>query len=175
MSRNRNDSSMPGSGGGFFDWDEFQNNFFSGGGWKEAWNQNAKGTIPWVDRYIKGILADAVPGVVSRPPEEPGQPPAFSSKYSAITCNLFETHRSLIVRVRLSMDAEPKNTRIFVSPNEVNVIGLPGGEERTVKLPTPVRVDGAKAVCKNRIVEITLPKEEEVIAKEIPIRHMEGG
>jgi HSP20 family molecular chaperone IbpA len=202
MSRSKDDHAIPGTGEGLFDWDDFQNHFFGGGGWKEAWGGKPSGTIPWVDRYVKGILADAVPVAVSRSAkqsgrtrqtgqseqaeeskeaEEPGQigqsgqTAPFSSKLTSIACNVFETHRALIVRIRLSADVSIRDIRLFAAPHELKVLGLPGAEEKTVKLPTVVRTDGARAICKQRIVEVTLPKEEERAAIEVPIRHMEGG
>lgn len=199
MSRSKDDHAIPGTGEGLFDWDDFQNHFFGGGGWKEAWGGKSSGTIPWVDRYVKGILADAVPVAVSRSAkqsrrtwqtaqseqtdeageagltEEAVQTPPFPSKYTSIACNVFETHRALIVRIRLSADVSLRDLRLFAAPHELKVMGLPGAEEKAVKLPTAVRGDGARAICKQRILEVTLPKEEERPAVEVPIRHMEGG
>lgn len=202
MSRSKDDHAIPGTGEGLFDWDDFQNHFFGGGGWKETWGGKPSGTIPWVDRYVKGILADAVPVAVSRSAKQtahawqPGQSKQtevseeaeeagqlgqtghtapFSSKLTSIACNVFETHRALIVRIRLSADVSLRDIRLFAAPHELKVLGLPGSEEKTVKLPTTVRAEGAKAICKQRIVEVTLPKEEERPAFEVPIRHMEGG
>ncbi|MDF2719499.1 MAG: HSP20-like chaperone protein [Paenibacillus sp.] len=199
MSRSKDDHAIPGTGEGLFDWDDFQNHFFGGGGWKEAWGGKPSGTIPWVDRYVKGILADAVPVAVSRTAKQSGrtrqagqseqseqseeseesghtgQTPPFPSKLTSIACNVFETHRALIVRIRLSADVALRDIRLFATPHELKVSGLPGAEEKTVKLSTAVRADGARAICKQRILEVTLPKEEVRPAIEVPIRHMEGG
>ncbi|GAA3405905.1 hypothetical protein ACFFNY_26120 [Paenibacillus hodogayensis] len=168
----RSDEEKTGPGGGPFDWDGFQNSFFGGNGWKEALHGNPGGPIPWVDRYVKGILADAVPG-----PSDNGRTaqPTAESRQSSLACNVFETHRALIVRIRLSADMEPRQLRLAAMPHELRLAGLPGGEEKTVRLAVPVRVDGAKAVYKQNVIEVTLPREEAVVAKEIPIRFMEGG
>lgn len=170
MGKSNDDRSASGT---LFDWDDFQQGFFGGGAWKEAWNSGALGTIPWVDRYVKGVLADAVPAAAAAGSQ--AAPPAAVSKQSSLACNVFETHRALIVRIRLSADDEPRDIRLLATPNELKVAGLAGGEEKTVKLPLPVRVDGAKAICKQRIVEVTLPREEAYPVKEIPLRYMEGG
>lgn len=174
MSRSNEDQAIPGAGG-LFDWDEFQNGFFGGGGWKEAWSANPHGTIPWVDRYVKGILADAVPGAVQKASGQAGPPPSFAAKHSAVACNVFETHRSIIVRIRLAAAVEPRRVHLRASPYELIVSGLPGEEDKPVKLPVAVRVDEAKAICKQRILEVTFPKEDDVPAKDIPVRFMEGG
>ncbi|MEF3304957.1 Hsp20/alpha crystallin family protein [Paenibacillus sp. GYB003] len=170
-----NDGRQAGNGadGPMFDWEQFQNGFFGGPGWKEALS-GAAGTIPWVDRYVKNILAETVPAAVAHQAGTAGPPPS-AGKLSSIACNVFETHRAIFVRIRLNADVDPRSVRLFAFPGELKVAGLPGEEDKTVKFPALVRVDGAKAIYKRRIVEVTLPKEEEAPAKEIPIRYMEGG
>ncbi|PYI55454.1 Hsp20/alpha crystallin family protein [Paenibacillus flagellatus] len=151
-----------------FDWDDFQTRFFGDGGWKEAWNGGA-GTIPWVDQYVRQVLAKAVPDVnvnQARP-----MPPDNKSTSPAVACSVFETHRAIIARIRLSPDVDPRAVRLFAYSHELKVTGLPGEREKTIKLPVPVRVDGTKAVCRQRVVEVTMPKEEASPVKEIPIRH----
>ncbi|RKN86400.1 Hsp20/alpha crystallin family protein [Paenibacillus ginsengarvi] len=165
------EEASPGQGPGVFNWEQFQNSFFGGAGWKQVINENGTGSIPWLDRYVKSILVDTAPGA-SAVPSQPVQP--FTSKTSSFTYNVFETHRSLIVRIRLSSETNPRTVRIVASTTEVKVTGLPDGEDKTVKLPMPVRIDGAKALCKKQIIEITLPKDELPPVKEIPLRFMEG-
>lgn len=153
----------------WFDWEQFQNHFFGGGGWKEAMNGKTAGTIPWVDRYVKGILADTVHGTTNRQFEQT----PLSSKQSSIACNVFETHQAMIVRIRLSAETDAHEIRLLAAPNELKIYGLPGDEDKTIKLSAPVRIDGAKAICKQRILEVTLVKEREGPAQEIPIRFIE--
>lgn len=165
------EQASPGPGPGVFNWEQFQNSFFGGAGWKQAMNDYGTGSIPWLDRYVKSILGDTVPGapVVTNQPAQP-----FAAKTSSFTYNVFETHRSLIVRIRLSSDTNPRMVRLVASPAEIRVTGLPEGEDKTVRLPMPVRIDGAKALCKKQIIEITLQKDEMPPVKEIPLRFMEG-
>ncbi|TMV52173.1 hypothetical protein FE783_04305 [Paenibacillus mesophilus] len=173
MSRSKDGQAMQGAGEPLFDWDEFQNSFFGAGGWKEAWSGNPAGAIPWVDRYVKGILADAVPGAVQKASSQTGQSPPSSSKLSSAASNVFETHHAVIVRIRLSADVVPHHIRLHASPNEIVVSGLPGDEDKLVKLPAVIRVEGAKAICKQGILEITLPKGGDNPVKEILIRHVD--
>lgn len=164
--RRSNDEDAP-AGRAPFDWDDFQNRFFGEGGWKETMN-GASGTIPWVDRYVKGILAEAVPDSDSTN----FRPSPAASKQTAVACNVFETHRAVIVRFKLNGGTAPRDVRVFGTAHELKLVKLPEGEERTIKLPVPVRIDGAKAICKQRILEVTLPKETESPIKEIPVRYM---
>jgi HSP20 family molecular chaperone IbpA len=164
--RRSNEEEAP-AGRAPFDWDDFQNRFFGEGGWKETWN-GASGTIPWVDRYVKGILAEAVPDSAAAN----FKPSAAPSRQTAVACNVFETHRAVIVRVKLSGGPASRDVRVFGTAYELRLAGLPGGEARTIKLPVPVRLDGAKAICKEQILEVTLPKESESPVKEIPVRFM---
>lgn len=154
----------------FFEWDDFQNRFFQDGGWKEALN-GMPGTIPWVDRYVKDILAELTPKGAAV--HELVEQESKTTRTKGIACSLFEMHRALLVRIRLTQDADPAAIRLYASPNELVVAGLPDGEEREVRLPVPVRTDGAKAICKNGIVEVSLQKEGSLPRKEIRIRHLD--
>lgn len=120
---------------------------------------------------MRDVLAEVVPDAFNRTAQEPVRPSRVTSTASTV----FETHRMIIVRIRLTPAVDPTAIRLFAGTTELWVTGLPEGEEKAVNLPMPVRAEAAKAVCKNRILEISLPKEEETPPKEIPIRHMGDG
>ena len=44
-----------------------------------------------------------------------------------------------------------------------------GSFNRTVEFPIPVKADAIKAVCKNGVLEMTIPKSEHAKAKEVKI------
>jgi HSP20 family molecular chaperone IbpA len=157
------------SGADRFNWDLFQRQFFGGGGWREALDGKEAGTMPWVDEYVKSMLAETIPKAAKR---ESGPSPN-PSKQKGIAYNVFETHQTLIVRVRLTPETDVQLLRLQMAPNELNLYGLPYGGEKTLKLPVPAKIDGAKAICKQRILEVTLIKERNAEQRDIPIRIME--
>jgi HSP20 family molecular chaperone IbpA len=163
----RQDGEEAGMGGGPFDWEDFRNRFFGDGPWKQLLNS---GTIPWVDRYVKEIVSNAVPAALGGQSSRTAVPP---SKVTALACNVFETHRALIVRIRLPSTADPYAVRLNVSAHELKVSGLPDGEEKSVKLAAPVRIEAARAICRHRVVEVTLPKETGAKNRDVPIRFLD--
>ena len=151
-----------------FDWEDFQNRFFQEKGWQETLKQ-LPGPVPWVERYVRGLLNEIVPAA-----EAKAEFAAKTSRASGVAWNFFETHRTLLVKIMLSGQIDPFNVRIFASPTELLITGLTGEEEKRIKLPVLIRLEGARAICQNRIIELSLPKERGLPRKELPIRHIEN-
>lgn len=101
--------------------------------------------------------------------------------------DVVETNDTVVVKAELP-GMEPKDVDISVSGDKLTIKGERKAEKeekgktfyrmercygsfcRTVELPAPVEADKAKADYKNGILEITLPKTEQVKAKKIPIK-----
>jgi HSP20 family protein len=98
---------------------------------------------------------------------------------------MFETNTEVIVRAELP-NIDPKKVDITVTEDMVTLRGetkheeehkernyyyrelLYGAYSRTLKLPTSVKGTGAKAVYKDGVLEVTIPKAEHV--KPIPVK-----
>jgi HSP20 family protein len=101
--------------------------------------------------------------------------------------DVVETNDTVVVKAELP-GLEPKDVDISVSGDTLTIKGEKKEEKeekgktfyrmercygsfcRTVELPTSVEADKAKADYKNGVLEITLPKTEQVKAKKIPIK-----
>ncbi|HHT9120465.1 MAG TPA: Hsp20/alpha crystallin family protein [Candidatus Hypogeohydataceae bacterium YC41] len=101
--------------------------------------------------------------------------------------DVVETPDTVIVRAELP-GIDPKDVDISVSGDTLTIKGEKKEEKeekgktfyrmersygafvRSIELPTPVEADKAKADYKNGVLEITLPKVEQVKAKKIPIK-----
>lgn len=77
---------------------------------------------------------------------------------SGYTYDIFETFRSVIVRIRLPSDYEGRLPRIHVLPRNIVVSGFPGKLDETIQLPAPVRATKPRAEYANGIVEVRLRK-----------------
>lgn len=79
-------------------------------------------------------------------------------KVSALTTDVFETHRSVIVRIHLPPVAWQCKPSIIVGNKHVTVSGIPGKTEQTISLPERVTPRRSKAELFNGILEIRLRK-----------------
>ncbi|HHT9132640.1 MAG TPA: Hsp20/alpha crystallin family protein [Candidatus Tripitaka californicus] len=101
--------------------------------------------------------------------------------------DVVETNDTVVVKAELP-GMEPKDVDISVSDDRLTIKGERKAEKeekgktfyrmercygsfsRTIELPASVEADKAKADYKNGVLEITLPKTEQVKAKKIPIK-----
>ena len=101
--------------------------------------------------------------------------------------DVVETDDTVVVKAELP-GMEPKDVDISVSGDKLTIKGERKAEKeekgktfyrmergygsfcRTIELPASVEADKAKADYKNGVLEITLPKTEQVKAKKIPIK-----
>lgn len=143
-----------------FSWEGFQNRFFGDGLWKEALSSN-DGTLPWVEDYVRNLISEIVPGAI-----ESASPP---ERKSAFTGNVFETHELVIARIRLPGEDGGSGVRLLVAIHEL-IVEWPDGRKRTMKLPCFVRPDAAKAVWKEGVLEVRMPKEGAPKLREVPIQ-----
>ncbi len=105
----------------------------------------------------------------------------------APSVDVIETNDTVVVKAELP-GMDPKDVDISVSGDTLTIKGEKKEEReekgktfyrmercygsfcRSIDLPTSVEADRAKADYKNGILEITLPKSEQVKAKKIPIK-----
>ncbi|CAG5091821.1 MAG: hypothetical protein C6W55_02235 [Thermobacillus sp.] len=79
---------------------------------------------------------------------------------SALNYDTFETHRSVIVRLRLPEDLNPRELEMSISCHKVR-IKLPSGVKQEIPLPKAVSPRKARTTFKGGILELRLPKTRE--------------
>jgi len=78
----------------------------------------------------------------------------------ALGYDTFETHRSVIVRLRLPDGIHPRELETAISCHKVR-IKLPSGTKQVIPLPKAVNPRRARTSFKNGILELRLPKTRE--------------
>ncbi|GIP33177.1 Hsp20/alpha crystallin family protein [Paenibacillus sp. J2TS4] len=100
----------------------------------------------WIQNYVQGLIADQIPEVKgtewSPDPE------------------IFETHRSVFVRFKLPEEIDPYLLKIRVQPASLRLDGW-ADKELNIKLPALVAASRSKAVMKEGVVEIRMPKSSD--------------
>jgi len=77
-----------------------------------------------------------------------------------LSCDIFETHRSVIVRIRVPEGVNPRELDVAISSHKVR-IKQPSGEKRVIALPRAVNPRRARSMYKDGILELRLPKTRE--------------
>lgn len=71
--------------------------------------------------------------------------------------NVFETHDSIIARIKIPKDVHPKKVKVFVGTSSASV-SFGENDNHVVILPQEIRKEGASAKIKEDILEIKAPK-----------------
>ena len=74
--------------------------------------------------------------------------------------DVFETHRSVIVRIRLPADIHPRELDMAISCHKVR-IKLPSGEQQVIALPRAVNPKRARATFREGVLELRMPRTGE--------------
>lgn len=112
----------------------------------------------WLDRLIAETIEQAVPQEMKQSTNKTHAPAAKSNRAYINTQDMMETHRSLIIRMKLPSKADPHRIRLYVAPLSVRIEGLPGDEKRKIELPREIDMIGIRSSYKDHTLEIRLPK-----------------
>jgi HSP20 family protein len=72
----------------------------------------------------------------------------------------FETHKSVIIRIRLPRSIHPELLRLYVGASTLRIEGFPNQYEKKVRLPCEVKRNGIRSIFKDDILEIRMVKKE---------------
>ncbi|MDQ1910087.1 Hsp20/alpha crystallin family protein [Paenibacillus sp. GD4] len=80
------------------------------------------------------------------------------SRFSGISADLFETHRSIIVRVLLPEQVSPRSVKLTLDEMKLMISGIPGKRQKILRLPSPVLSKRPRKQFRDGILEIRLQK-----------------
>lgn len=96
-----------------------------------------------------------------------------TSRFSGLTYDLFETHRSVVIRLLLPHNTDPRHVVIENKRAGIRISGVPGKNSEMIHLPAPVMKRSGKAALVGRILEIRLMKRKKTTKSKtvkVPIR-----
>lgn len=97
----------------------------------------------WFNDYVRNMLVKPVKAHGSN-----GRLPA----------DIFETHRFLIVRIKLPESVELNKVRVMASSYSVKLQGLPDSKGQLIRLPKLVEARSGKVLLKEQVLQIKLRK-----------------
>lgn len=135
------------------------------GNWKhfeELFNGIAsaqQGKVPdlgWVDKFIQNVMKQTVPAALGNALKPQQAAPA--SPAGQLETEVFETHRNVIVRIRIPAQVNPRNLQLFANSSKVKIEG-PGKNVQFVRLPALVHSNSSKAEYQDGILQLQLRKK----------------
>lgn len=115
----------------------------------------------WIEDYVKGVLSQVLPDDTIQNHSIPIR----------LRPDVIDTHHYIIVRAKIPEHANTRNMKVFFNTGQVRLSGLTEKEE-VVSLPSPGRYNGSKAIFKDDILEIRIPKELNEPDREITIQFL---
>ncbi|HET7578928.1 MAG TPA: Hsp20/alpha crystallin family protein [Bacillales bacterium] len=119
--------------------------------------------MSWVKDYVNDVMKQAFPGQFS------GKQQGSRSSGSNISSDVFETHHFIIARIDVPEDILPENIRVMFHANELRLEGVES-EPKVIRLPGNGLYKGSKALYKDHVLEIRIPKKSREPFQEIPIQ-----
>ncbi|MCZ8518838.1 MULTISPECIES: Hsp20/alpha crystallin family protein [Paenibacillus] len=115
--------------------------------------------MAWVENYVKDVLRQSMPAA-----EAPSIKHHFHSE-------LFDTHKSVIVKVHIPDRAQARQLRLMLSASEIRLENLPDNNSQTIRLASPVVPGSCKAVYRHGVLQLHLRKQaSDHLFHEIDIR-----
>lgn len=133
----------------------------------------------WIGSYVEEVLKQSFGGAAH--PEESGERDSTVSSADApvraseldYEYEVFETHSSVIARVNIPGGVHIRNVRLYASDDQLKLEQDPARQQLYIRLPHAVDHGAAKAVFKDRVLEIRLPKVDEAeLFREVRIRSL---
>lgn len=130
-----------------FDWKAFEN-MFGGRFMLPDLSQIDLRDTSWITNYIGEILKNVNPMQNNSAPS------------SRLNAEIFQTHKSVIVRIPVPQDIDEASIRLSINKLRLRVEGLPTAKsQHTLTLPVPVIVGSSRAVIRDGVLEIRMPKD----------------
>jgi HSP20 family molecular chaperone IbpA len=132
-----------------FDWKAFERMFGGGGGslpLPDSLRSSFRDTS-WIGDYVQRILRHAQ------------SQQGLSASFADIDSHWFETHKSVIFRINVPKETNANLIRVWVSSHHLQLEGIPDTKHKhTFPLPAPVVAKASRAVFKDGVLEIRMPK-----------------
>ncbi|WJH34752.1 Hsp20/alpha crystallin family protein [Paenibacillus aurantius] len=128
----------------------------------------------WLEGVIRDAFKQAMPGQqteTAQPKEERTYRTSSARSVRPVSPYIRETDKFVTARFRISEKTVTDSLRIFVGTHELRLEGLPGGKQKTVSLPAPVKIMGSQARYGNGVLEVKMPKRPDGREQEIFVRY----
>lgn len=85
---------------------------------------------------------------------------------NSLNPQLFEILGFVVIRTMIPENVNDKDIKVLIASSHATIKGDPSGNDHIIPLPQGTKKEGATAAFKDRILEIRIPKENEVIASD---------
>ena len=131
----------------------------------------------WLDEYVQQLIHQVTPAGTraENDGEERAQTSAVNEEDTAqanLSYQVFETHQSVIARIRIPASLNPAAIKVALNAYQLRLSGLPMGKKQVIQLPSAVKIDSAKALCRDLILEVRALKDPYESYRQINVQHV---
>lgn len=115
-----------------------------------------------LENYMKQVFSKALPAsffpnIVNSPTIDSRKNKKKEMKYQ-----VFNLHDYVIVHIPIERELNLKNAKIYHTSSELTLEGIPNsGDKQVIHLPSLVQHKRTKAILKNNMLEIRIPKVQD--------------
>lgn len=92
---------------------------------------------------------------------------------NSLNPQLFEIHGFAVIRTAIPQEVNEQDIKVLITTSHVTIKGDPSGNDHIIPLPPGAKKEGATAAFKDRILEIRIPRENEIVtADEVGIQYL---
>lgn len=134
-----------------------------------------------LQEYIEGIIRQSINQSFGNSLGMPASPLQYKPKGASDTghesrisednekAEIFEAHDYILVKIQVPQNVYERNLSVRTSSSKVFIKWSPKSHEQVIQLPADVKKEGVKAVIKNHIMELSIPKEENTNSRQVDI------
>ena len=100
----------------------------------------------WIDHIVQEAFMQSMPSKTV-------------SSSIPLTHQLFETHKSVIVKVQVPKSVNVHDIRLYVGATSLRIEGLPNQEHKKIQLPCEVKSTGIRSSFKDHVLEVRMVKK----------------
>ncbi|MDP5272503.1 Hsp20/alpha crystallin family protein [Chengkuizengella axinellae] len=108
--------------------------------------------LSWIDKYVSETLDKAFSRTGTINTRE------APSSTEQLKTDLLDIHHYLIAKIHIPKHIDHKKIKLSINATKLKIRGLPEGDSQMVDLPTQIDTHDTKAIYKDHILEVRMPK-----------------
>ncbi|NDI37206.1 Hsp20/alpha crystallin family protein [Chengkuizengella sediminis] len=113
--------------------------------------------LSWIDKYVSDTIEKAFSRTSSTSNVDSSKP-TTNTNTGELKTDLLDIHHYLIAKIYIPKHIDHKKIKLGLNSNKLKIKGLPSGNSQTIDLPTHIDTYDTKAIYKNQILEVRMPK-----------------
>lgn len=112
-----------------------------------------------LEKWMKQAFPEYIHSIINNQNPGNNEKKTVDNNSSPVQSNVFETHDDIFIRIPIQDEETLNNLKVYYSLNKCMIDGLDKNDRpQTIVLPATVKKKGAKAIYRDQVLEIKIPK-----------------